>query len=381
MKNIELNNAKYLIVGAGFYGSVIAERIANELNEKVIVIDKRNHIGGNSYSFADKETNIEIHKYGSHLFHTSNREVWDYLSRFTDFNDYQHVVYTTYKGKVYTMPINLETINSYYEKNLTPSEAYEFLQTEIKKYHIETPQNLEEKAISLIGKPLYEAFIYGYTKKQWEIDPKNLPANIITRLPVRYNYNHRYFKDKYEGLPVDGYGKVFEKMLDHENITVKLEVDFFEIKDSIPAEVKVIYSGPVDRYFDYKHGVLGWRTIDFEIERKEMNDFQGTSVMNYAEADVPYTRIHEFKHYHPEREQSDKETIIFKEFSRTAGKEDDPYYPINTPEDKEMYAKYLAETKDESHVIFGGRLGTYKYLDMHQVISMALNTFKSEIAK
>ena len=372
-------NKKYdfLIVGAGFYGSVIAERIANELNEKVLIIDKRDHIGGNSYSYADKETNIEIHKYGSHLFHTSNKEVWDYLSRFTEFNDYQHVVYTTYKGKVYTMPINLETINSYYEKNLTPNEAYEFLQAEIKKYQIEKPKNLEEKAISLIGKPLYEAFIYGYTKKQWETDPKNLPANIITRLPVRYNYNHRYFKDKYEGLPVDGYGKVFERMLDHKNIEIKLGVDFFDIKESIPADVKVIYTGPIDKYFDYKHGVLGWRTIDFEIERKEMKDFQGTSVMNYAQADVPYTRIHEFKHYHPEREQSDKETIIFKEYSRTAGKGDDPYYPINTPEDKEMYAKYLAETKNEKNVIFGGRLGTYSYLDMHQVISMALKKFES----
>lgn len=377
---MDLSNTKYLIVGAGFYGSVIAERIASELGEKVTIIDKRDHIGGNSFSYADEKTNIEIHKYGSHLFHTSNKEVWDYLSKFTDFNDYQHVVYTTYKGKTYTMPINLETINSYYEKNLTPSEAYDFLQAEIEKYHIENPQNLEEKAISLIGKPLYEAFIYGYTKKQWETDPKNLPANIITRLPVRFNYNHRYFKDKYEGLPVDGYGKVFEKMLDHENITVKLGVDFFDIKESIPEDVKIIYSGPIDRFFDYKYGVLGWRTIDFEVERKEMNDFQGTSVMNYAEAEVPYTRIHEFKHYHPERAQSENETIIFKEFSRTAGREDDPYYPINTAEDKEMYTRYLAETKKESNIIFGGRLGTYKYLDMHQVISMALNTFKSEIS-
>tara|TARA_Y100001936_G_C16059019_1_gene662981 strand:- start:361 stop:1500 length:1140 start_codon:yes stop_codon:yes gene_type:complete len=372
-------DTKYLIVGAGFYGAVIAERIANDLGEKVTIIDKRDHIGGNSYSSADKDTNIEVHKYGSHLFHTSNKEVWDYLSRFTEFNDYQHVVYTTYKGKVYTMPINLETINSYYEKNLTPSEAYEFVKAEIEKYHIENPKNLEEKAISLIGKPLYEAFIYGYTKKQWETDPKNLPANIITRLPVRFNYNHRYFKDKYEGLPKDGYGKVFERMLDHHLIEVKLGVDFFDIKDSIPEDVKVIYSGPVDRYFNYKHGVLGWRTIDFEVERLKVEDFQGCAVMNYAEAEVPYTRIHEFKHYHPEREQSKEETIIFKEFSRKAGEGDDPYYPINTPEDKDMYEKYYKETKNESNVIFGGRLGTYKYLDMHQVISMALNTFNKEI--
>jgi len=374
-----MSQRKFLIVGAGFYGAVIAERIANDLNLPVRIIDKRSHIGGNSYSYTDEETNIEIHKYGSHLFHTSDEEVWNYLGRFTKFNDYQHKVYTTYNGKVYTMPINLETINSFYEKNLTPDEAYKFLLEEIEKYKIESPKNLEEKAISLIGKPLYEAFIYGYTKKQWETDPKNLPANIITRLPVRFNYSNRYFKDIYEGLPIDGYGKVFEKMLSNDNIELQLGVDFFDIKNTVDENTTVIYSGPVDKYFEYKFGVLGWRTIDFEIETKETNDFQGCSVMNYAEAEVPYTRIHEFKHYHPEREQSKDKTIVFKEFSRNAGKEDEPYYPINTPEDKEMYKKYLEATKLVENTIFGGRLGTYKYLDMHQVISMALNTYRSQI--
>lgn len=364
-----------LIVGAGFYGAVIAERIANDLKKPVTIIDKRSHIGGNSYSYTDEKTNIEVHKYGSHLFHTSDEQVWEYLNRFTSFNSYQHRVYTQYKGKVYTMPINLDTINSFYEKNLSPDEAYRFVQGEIEKNKKENPENLEEKAVSLIGKPLYEAFIYGYTKKQWETDPKNLPANIITRLPVRFNYNNRYFKDKYEGLPVNGYGKVFEKMLDNDLITVKLDTDFFDIKEKLRSGTFVIYSGPIDRYFDYKHGVLGWRTIDFDQERVSVNDYQGTSVMNYAEADVKFTRIHEFKHYHPEREQSRNETIIFKEFSRTAGKQDDPYYPINTVEDKEMYLKYLEESKKESNIIFGGRLGTYKYLDMHQVISTALSTY------
>lgn len=369
-------NYDYLVVGAGFYGAVLAEKIASDLNLKVLVIDKRKHIGGNAYSYTDKATNIEVHKYGSHLFHTSNEEVWNYLNKFTKFNDYQHCVYTTYNGKVYTMPINLETINSFYEKNLSPDEAFKFIQSEIDKYKVDDPKNLEEKAISLIGKPLYDAFIYGYTKKQWETDPKKLPANIITRLPVRYNYNNRYFKDKYEGLPIDGYGALFEKILDHENIEIKLGVDFFDIKNEIPDDVKVIYSGPIDKYFNYKHGILGWRTIDFEESKIETNDFQGCSVMNYANADVKFTRIHEFKHYHPERKQSNKETIIFKEYSRTAGKEDEPYYPINTEDDKSMYAKYLAETKEVKNTIFGGRLGTYKYLDMHQVISNALNTYK-----
>ncbi len=372
-------NYDYLIVGAGFYGAVIAERIATQLNKKVLIVEKRDHIGGNSYSFKDDETNIEIHKYGSHLFHTSNEKVWNYLGQFTEFNDYQHKVYTTYKDKTYSMPVNLDTINSYYEKNFTPDEAKEFIEAEIEKWQIENPSNLEEKAISLIGKPLYEAFIKGYTQKQWQTELTKLPANIITRLPVRFNYNNRYFKDKYEGLPVDGYGAVFEKMLDHPNIEVKLGTDFFEMKDEIPEGITTIYSGPIDRYFDFRHGVLGWRTIDLEREDVDTDDYQGTSVMNYAEGEVPFTRIHEYKHYHPEREQSKDKTIIFREFSRKAEKTDDPYYPINTLEDKEMYAKYLEETKNEKNVIFGGRLGTYSYLDMHQVIAMALNTFENKI--
>ncbi len=371
---------KYLVVGAGFFGSVIAERIANKLNEKVLVIDKRSHFGGNSYSYKDEKTNIEIHKYGSHIFHTSNKEVWDYLSRFTKFNDYRHRVYTVYKDRVYTMPINLDTINSFYQKNFSPEEAFEYVKKEIKENYTESPKNLEEKAINLIGKDLYKAFIYGYTKKQWATDPKNLPANIITRLPVRYNYNNRYFKDKYEGLPVDGYGKLFEKILSHKNIVLKLETDFFDIKEELSSCIKVIYTGPIDRYFNYRYGVLGWRTIDLDIERVPVDDYQGTSVMNYAEAEVPFTRIHEFKHYHPEREQAKHETVILKEYSRAAGTNDDPYYPINTQNDKEMYAKYLADSKNEKNVIFGGRLGLYKYLDMHQVISMALNVFKKQIA-
>jgi len=376
---MNFQDVSYLIVGAGFYGSVLAERIANDLGKKVILIEKRNHIGGNAFSEADSETNIEVHKYGSHLFHTSNEEVWSYLNKFTKLNDYQHKVFTKSKGKTYSLPINLDTINSFYQKDLNPAEAEGFISSEIEKHKIEDPKNLEEKAISLIGKPLYEAFIKGYTKKQWQTDPKELPANIITRLPFRFNYNSRYFKDKYEGLPVNGYGSIFEKMLNHSNITYHLGVDFFDIKDQIPEQITIIYSGPIDRFFNYKHGILGWRTIDFEINKVDMNDFQGTACMNYADEEVPWTRIHEYKHYHPEREQSNSKTIIFKEFSRTAGKEDDPYYPINTSKDKEMYSKYVEESKTVKNVIFGGRLGTYSYLDMHQVISMALNTYTSKI--
>lgn len=379
MPNVDLTGVKYLIVGSGFFGAVIAERIANELNEKVLVIDRRDHIGGNSYSYTDAETNIEVHKYGSHIFHTSNEEVWIYLNRFTAFNSYQHRVLTTYKNKFYSMPINLGTINSYYQKNLNPSEAQEFLKKEIERDFVADPKNLEEKAISLIGRPLYEAFIQGYTQKQWETDLTKLPAYIITRLPVRFSYNDRYFSDKYEGIPVDGYGKVFERMLHHKNIEVKTGVDFFDIKSKIPADCLVVYTGAIDKYFSYQYGQLGWRTTDFEEQTLDVNDCQGTSVMNYADTDIPYTRIHEFKHFHPERKQSDKKTIIFKEFSRFAKENDTPYYPINTEKDKAIFAQYKELSKKEKNVIFGGRLGNYVYVDMHQAIAMALNTFESKI--
>lgn len=369
-------NTDFLIVGAGFFGSVLAERIANDLKESVTIIDKRNHIGGNAYSYADPDTNIEIHKYGSHLFHTSDEEVWNYLSKFTKFNDYQHKVYTTYKDIVYSMPINLDTINKFYKLNMSPDQAFQFIQKEIEKSDIKNPKNFEEKAVSLIGRPLYEAFIYGYTTKQWETNPKELPEGIINRLPVRYNYNNRYFKDRFEGLPVNGYGSIFEKMLNHSRINIYLGVDFFSIKDSLPKNLKIIYSGPIDRYFNYKFGPLGWRTLDFEKECISTCDFQGTSVMNYSDATIPYTRIHEFKHFHPERKQSSEKTIIYKEYSRTAKKVDDPYYPINTKDDKEIYSLYLKEARKVKNTIFGGRLGTYKYLDMHQVISTALNTYQ-----
>lgn len=372
---MELNGLKYLVVGAGFYGSVLAERIANELKEKVLVIDVRDHIGGNSFSYVDEQTGVEVHKYGSHIFHTANAKVWDYVQRFTKFNNYRHRVLTNHKGKIYSMPINLMTINRFFGKNLTPAEAAEFIQAKIQAEKIPNPRNLEEKAISLIGRELYEAFIKEYTQKQWETPLTELPENIITRLPVRMNFNDFYFSDPYEGMPVDGYGKIFERMLSHPLIKVNLGVDYFRMKHQVPKDCTVIYTGPIDRYFDYKFGTLGWRTTDFEIERHEVDDFQGTSVMNYADLSVPYTRIHEFKHFHPERNHPAGKTIIFKEYSRRAKENDIPYYPINTSEDKEKLALYKAEAAKVPNVIFGGRLGNYVYVDMHQAIAMALNTF------
>ena len=358
-----------LVVGTGFFGATVAERIACA-GWKVLIIDQRNHIGGNCFSEIDPETGIECHKYGSHIFHTSNKDVWEYLNRFTKFNDYRHTVWATCKGHVYSLPINLATINAFYDINLRPFEVEAFIKQEADKENIESPQNLEEKAITLIGRPLYEAFVKGYTIKQWEKDPKDLSAEIITRLLVRYNFNNRYFDDEFEGIPVDGYGKLFERMLDHPNIEVRLGVDYFDIKDSL-GHVLTIYTGPIDRFFDYKHGRLDWRTIHFEREVYDVIDHQGCSVMNYSDVDVPYTRIHEFKHYHPERIETSN-TVVFREFSRIAGGDDEPYYPVNTPCNAALLKQYQQEAKRHDNVWFGGRLGQYRYLDMDDTVDAAL---------
>ena len=379
---MRFQGVKYIIVGSGFFGSVIAERIANDLNEKVLVIEKRNHIGGNCFSEINPETGIEVHEYGSHIFHTSSTKVWKYINQFTEFNNYRHKVLSFYKDRIYFMPINLKTINDFYGKNLSSFEAKAFLSNEITKEKITNPANLEEKAISLIGRPLYEAFIKGYTIKQWGRNPKDLPASIINRLPVNFNYDSWYFDDPYQGIPLHGYGAVFKKMLNNPNIEVLLNTDYFQMRDSLPKDALVIYSGPVDRFFDYKYGVLGWRTLTFEKEVKNLEDFQGTSVMNYSDEQIPFTRIHEFKHYHPERNiYKSNKTIIFKEFSHLAGKNENPYYPINAAQDREMYSLYVNETQKCKNIIFGGRLGGYKYFNMDQVIGMALETYEKVKAK
>ncbi|MBQ3060723.1 MAG: UDP-galactopyranose mutase [Desulfovibrio sp.] len=367
-----------LIVGAGLSGAVMAERIANDLDRPVTVIDKRNHIGGNCWSEIDSETGIECHKYGSHIFHTSNREVWEYISRFTEWNTYQHRVWTSYQGRIYSMPINLQTINSYYGLNLTPEEAKAFIQAEAAKENITEPRNLEEKAISLIGRPLYEAFIRGYTLKQWEKDPRELDPSIITRLPVRYNYNNRYFNDTWEGIPLHGYAKMFERMLSHPNITVQLNTDWFDIRDSISPDTLVIYTGPIDQFFDYRFGRLEWRTVDFTIERHNCADYQGASVINSADPETPYTRIHEFKHYHPEREDTGK-TVIYREYSRFAGEGDEPYYPVSTEINKNIYNKYKILEYENDNIIFSGRLWLYRYLDMD--VSIKENIIKIRLLK
>ncbi|MFC3449451.1 UDP-galactopyranose mutase [Amycolatopsis speibonae] len=373
-----------IVVGSGFFGLTVAERAAAELGKKVLVLERRHHLGGNAYSEAEPETGIEVHRYGAHLFHTSNKRVWEYVNRFTEFTGYQHRVFAKVKDQVYSFPMNLGLINEFFGKSHTPDEARELIAKQSSEFETANAQNLEEKAISLVGRPLYEAFIRGYTAKQWENDPKNLGADIITRLPVRYTFDNRYFNDTYEGLPVDGYTAWLEKMAEHENIEVRLNVDYFDVREHIPAGTPTVYTGPLDRYFGYSEGRFTWRTVDFESEVVETGDFQGTSVVNYNDEEVPYTRIIEFRHFHPERKHypNDK-TVVFREYSRFAGEADEPYYPINTPENREKLEAYreLAKTEaKEKNVLFGGRLGTYKYLDMHMAIGSALSAFDNKIA-
>lgn len=369
-----------VIVGAGFFGATIAERAARELGLKVCVLERRHHVGGNSYSRVDHETGIEYHPYGSHLFHTNNEDVWAYLQRFAQFTDYRHRVFTVHAGRVYSMPINLSTISSFFGRYFSPCEARTLIETQVASEQTKIPTNLEDKAIRLIGRPLYEAFIRGYTLKQWQTDPRKLPADIITRLPVRFSFNDRYFSDKYEGLPANGYHDIFKKMLDNRKISVVTDADYFAVKQNICAEQLLIFTGPIDRFFDYSAGRLGWRTLDFERDILPVDDYQGTSVMNYADEDVPYTRIHEFKHLHPERTYTPDRTLIFREYSRFANNDsDEPFYPINTAADKAVYDHYRAMTEQIPNVLFGGRLGTYRYLDMHQAIGAALKAFERAV--
>lgn len=372
-----------VVVGSGFFGLTIAERAAAELGKKVLVLERRSHIGGNAYSEPEPETGIEIHRYGAHLFHTSNKRVWEYCNRFTDFTNYQHRVFARYQDQVYAFPMNLALINQFFGRSHTPDEARALIAEQSSEFDTAKAENLEEKAISLIGRPLYEAFVKGYTAKQWQTDPTELSPSIITRLPVRYTFNNRYFNDTYEGLPVDGYTAWLEKMADHPNIEVQLDTDYFAVRDQLPAGIPTVYTGPLDRYFDYCEGELSWRTLDFETEvLHDTGDFQGTSVMNYNDEEVPYTRIHEFRHFHPERDYPTDKTVIVREFSRFAESGDEPYYPVGTPEDRTKLERYRELARKETanrNVLFGGRLGTYKYLDMHMAIGSALTMFDNRL--
>jgi UDP-galactopyranose mutase len=373
------NEHRLVVVGSGFCGATIAYKVASELALPVLVVERRGHTGGNAHSKLDDETGVEYHQYGSHIFHTSNEVVWKFITQFSSFNNYRHRMFSRHKGKTYTVPINLMTINQFFGQDLNPARARAFIQQQVAAESIAAPRNFEEKAISLIGRPLYEAFIKGYTAKQWETDPTALPPEIFARLPVRFSFNDFYFSDLYEGLPTSGYAAIFDKMLGHPLIQVVNNCDYFDVRGKLDPGVMCIFTGPVDRYFDYKFGELGWRTLDFEIERLDMDDFQGASMVNYPDPDVRFTRIHEFRHLHPERRYGNK-TLIMREYSRFAKRNDEPYYPIGRQDDKRRYNQYKKLADAEPNVIFAGRLGTYRYLDMHQAIGAALNVYEKKVA-
>ena len=366
----------YLIVGCGLFGSVLAERITNVLKKKVIILEKRDHIAGNIYSHIDPYTGIEYHKYGTHIFHTSNSIVWDYLNQFTSFNSYRHQSLAKYKNKIYQLPINLETINSFFNKNYNPDEAKKFITKVTKNYRNEKNYNFETKALSQIGKDLYEAFIKNYTKKQWGKDPINLPGTIFNRLPLRFNYDETYQKNsRWSGVPEEGYTNFVKKLLDSKQIEVKLNNNF-DLKNNLyNVKYFTIYTGPLDKLFDYQHGKLDWRSLKFEKKVVNTEDFQGNSVINYPELKYKFTRIHEPKHLHPERNYFKKnKTIIIKEYPKKDYNE--PYYPINDLQNRQKQKKYSLTAKGVNNFLFGGRLANYAYYDMDMTILAALTLFK-----
>ena len=369
MKKIKTD---FLIIGTGFYGSVLAERIANILNKNVIILEKRNHIGGNSYSEKDIKTNIEYHKYGTHIFHTSNEEVWNYINKFTTFNSYRHQVLSRFKDKIYQMPINLETINSFFNKNFNPKTAENFIHIVSKKYKKKNFSNFEEKALSQIGKELYFAFIKNYTEKQWNTNPKNLPASIFNRLPLRFNYNEDYFNHcKWQGIPTNGYTDIFKNLLSNKKI--RIEHQNFNMKHHYDVKYFTIYTGPLDKLFDYSIGKLKWRSLSFTKKIISCKDFQGTSVINYPEKKYRFTRIHEPKHLYPERVADEKKTLIIYEYPKTNN--NDPYYPVNDIINRDLHREYKKKAAKIKNFEIGGRLADYAYYDMDMTISAALKKF------
>ncbi len=370
MKKIKTD---FLIIGSGFYGSVIAERISSILKKKVIILEKRNHLGGNCFSEFDKSTNIEFHKYGTHIFHTSNKKVWDYINNFTSFNSYRHQVLTSFKNKIYQMPINLETINSFFNKNFLPMEAEKFIFKISKKYKKNEYKNFEDKALSQIGSELYSAFIKNYTEKQWNTHPRNLPSSIFNRLPLRFNYNEDYFKNCiWQGIPQNGYTDIFKRLLDNKRIKVKNEN--YNLKNNYEVKYLTIYTGPLDRLFQYKLGKLKWRSLSFKKKILNVNDYQGTSVINYPEKKFQYTRIHEPKHLHTERRYSQNKTLIIYEYPKTSTNE--PYYPVNDDENRSLHRQYKHMAFKIPKFDIGGRLADYAYYDMDMTISAALQKFE-----
>ncbi len=361
----------YLVVGAGLYGAVFAYE-AKKAGKKCLVIDKRDHIAGNIY--CKEIEGIQVHQYGAHIFHTSNKEVWEYVNQFAEFNHYINSPVAVYKDETYNLPFNMNTFNKMWGVR-TPAEAQAKIAEQRAEYHIENPQNLEEQALMLVGKDVYQKLIKGYTEKQWGRDCKDLPAFIIKRLPCRFIYDNNYFNDRYQGIPIGGYTKIVEKMLD--GIEVRLDTDYFEfIKENPDIADKTLFTGMIDQFYDFCYGPLQYRSVRFETEVLDCENYQGNAVVNYTEREVPYTRIIEHKHFEFGKQPK---TVISREYSSEWKPGAEPYYPVNNDENNALYEKYKALADQETKVIFGGRLGDYKYYDMDKVIEAALRTVQKEL--
>ncbi len=374
-----MKDRKILIIGAGFSGATIARKLA-EQNFKVTVIDERKHIAGNCFDERDSKTGINVHVYGPHIFHTDNLNVWDFVNQFGVFKPYITRVKATAKGHVYSLPINLHTINQFYGKALTPNEAKELI-SNVSDSSIGEPKSFKDQAIKFVGHDLYETFFKGYPKKQWGLDTEEIPASVLKRLPVRFNYDDNYFNHQYQGIPEDGYTSIFENMLMHENIEVILnkEVDYNYILEQLEHTYEhVFFTGAVDKLYNYKFGMLQYRTLDFEKFYVE-GDYQGCAVMSYCDEDVPYTRITEHKYFAPHEQHND--SVCYKEFSRLGEKKDIPYYPVRLTSGDELWEKYEAIIKKEINITFVGRLATFRYMDMDVCIDEALSVVNNYLEK
>ena len=363
----------YMIVGAGLFGAVFAHE-ATQRGKHCLVVDRRPHIAGNIYT--ENVGGINVHRYGAHIFHTSVREIWDYVNQFAEFNNYVNSPVAVYGDELYNLPFNMNTFSKMWGVR-TPAEAKERIAAQIAELDIGEPSNLEEQALSLVGRDVYEKLVKGYTEKQWGRDCTELPAFIIRRLPLRFTYDNNYFNDRWQGIPIGGYTQIIEKLL--EGSDVRLDTDYFDYISASPdAAAKTVFTGMIDEFFGYKLGVLEYRSLRFENERLDTDNYQGCAVVNYTERDVPYTRIIEHKHFEFGKQP---DTVITREYPRTWSKGDEPYYPINDQRNSALYAEYAALAATRPDVIFGGRLGQYKYYDMDKVIGAALETVRAEFGE
>ncbi len=360
---------RFLIVGAGFSGAVLANQLAANLDCVIELWDERDHVAGNCHTQRDADTNVMVHEYGPHIFNTDKKEVWDFVNSFVEFKPFINRVKANYNGNIYSLPVNLHTINQFFNKTFGPGEAKAFIES-LGDKTITEPKSFEEQALKFLGRDLYQAFFYGYTKKQWGCEPSELPASILKRLPVRFNYNDNYYNNPYQGIPVNGYTELVEKLISSPKIRVTLNKKFRFSSDLLSTYDHIFYTGPIDAFFDHKYGKLGYRTVTFEKYTAD-GDYQGNAVINYCDPAVPYTRVHEHKHFAPW--ETHEKTVYFREFSKETAAGDVPYYPKRLEKDKKMLDAYRQEAQQSTGISFLGRLATYRYMDMHHVIGEALD--------